>query len=113
MSAKYSFSTLLSAAFITAMTLIYLQSTQAEAAVLKNVSEYAGKRCSTPPKGSGAIVGLFLGVDEQSFLTEESNVTIHRYRCFDTMRECQGWLYTMNSKYFATNPNLTSRCFIR
>jgi len=75
-------------------------SAPAEAAVLKNVSEYAGERCSTPPRGSGVIVGIFSGEKESPFVSDDdARVAVDRYRCFASIEECQGWLYTMQSKY--------------
>ncbi|PYE88360.1 hypothetical protein [Phyllobacterium leguminum] len=72
----------------------------AEAAVLKNVSEDAGQRCDTPPAGSGVIVGIFNGVKESPFLTDDdARVPVNAFRCFTSMQECQGWLYTMQSNY--------------
>jgi len=83
----------------------------ADAAVRKNVSEFAGKRCNTPPKGSGIIVGQFSGVDDSPFISDgDGLVPIDRFRCFTSIEECQGWLYTMQSKY--TNAGLPTvvRC---
>lgn len=75
-------------------------STAAQAAVLKNVSENAGERCNTPPKGSGVIVGIFSGVKESPFISDDdARVPVDRFRCFTSMQECQGWLYTMQSNY--------------
>ncbi|HWT62583.1 MAG TPA: hypothetical protein VN150_08345 [Ochrobactrum sp.] len=83
----------------------------ASAQVRKNVSEYAGQRCNTPPRGSGVIVGQFSGVDDSPFVSDgDGQVPIDRFRCFKTMAECKGWLYTMQSKY--TNAGLPTvvRC---
>ncbi|WP_342634454.1 metallophosphoesterase [Phyllobacterium salinisoli] len=81
----------------------------AEAAVLKNVSEYAGQRCNTPPRGSGVIVGIFSGVKESPFISDDdARVPVDRFRCFTSMDECRGWLYTMQSKYDAGAPRAVS-----
>lgn len=85
--------------------------TTASAQVRKNVSEYAGQRCNTPPRGSGVIVGQFSGVEDSPFVSDgDGLVPIDRFRCFKTMSECKGWLYTMQSKY--TNAGLPTvvRC---
>lgn len=85
--------------------------TIANAQVRKNVSEFAGQRCNTPPRGSGIIVGQFSGVDDSPFVSDgDGLVPIDRFRCFQTMSECKGWLYTMQSKY--TNAGLPTvvRC---
>lgn len=77
---------------------------QANAAVRKDVSEYAGKRCNTPPRGSGVIVGIFNGYGESAFVSSDYPELINRYRCFTSMEECKGWLYTMQSLYSAGIP---------
>ncbi|MDH7792917.1 hypothetical protein QBD00_003839 [Ochrobactrum sp. AN78] len=85
--------------------------TTANAQVRKNVSEFAGQRCNTPPRGSGVIIGQFSGVDDSPFVSDgDGLVPIDRFRCFKTMSECKGWLYTMQSKY--TNAGLPTvvRC---
>lgn len=88
-------------------------SAPAGAAVLKNVSEHAGERCNTPPRGSGVIVGIFSGETESPFLTDgDARMPVDRYRCFTSMEECRGWLYTMQSKYDAGAPRAAS-CRIR
>jgi hypothetical protein len=72
----------------------------AQSGIPKGVSETAGERCSTPPRGSGVIVGVFSGVKESPFLTDDdARVPVDRYRCFTSMPECKGWLYTMQSNY--------------
>jgi hypothetical protein len=85
----------------------------ANAAVRKDVSENAGKNCNTPPKGSGVIVGMFVGRAEAKFFPSDSSVSLSRYKCFTTMSECQGWLYTMNTLYSVNGPTPVARCFIR
>ncbi|PRD45780.1 metallophosphoesterase [Phyllobacterium phragmitis] len=82
----------------------------AEAAVLKNVSEYAGQRCNTPPRGSGVFVGIFHGVKESPFISDnDARMPVDRFRCFTSMEECRGWLYTMQSKYDAGIPTTSCR----
>lgn len=102
----------LSAALLAPLSFVSISANEVSAAVRKDVSEYAGERCNTPPKGSGAIVGIFYGYDDRN-LSDDRNVMVNRYRCFKTMSECQGWLYTMNSKYLATSLGRSARCFIR
>ncbi len=88
--------------------------TNAEAQVRKDVSEYAGRRCNTPPRGSGIIVGQFSGVDDSPFISDgDALVPIDRYRCFTSMSECKGWLYTMQSKYTNAGPATLARCVKR
>lgn len=112
MGIKCNLTVALSAALLTSLSLVNIQATEASAAVRKDVSEFAGERCSTPPKGSGAIVGMFYGYDNR-FISADSNVMVNRYRCFRTLSECQGWLYTMNSKYMPTSMSQSARCFVR
>ena len=83
----------------------------ANAQVRKNVSEFAGQRCNTPPRGSGVIVGQFSGVDDSPFVSDgDGLVPIDRFRCFKTMAECKGWLYTMQSKYTNAGAATLVRC---
>lgn len=83
----------------------------AEAQVRKDVSEYAGQRCSVPKRGSGIIVGQFSGVDDSPFITGgDGLVPIDRVRCFSSMSECKGWLYTMQSKYTNAGAATLVRC---
>ncbi|WP_420959880.1 metallophosphoesterase [Brucella sp. IR073] len=83
-----------------AAAVLFAASVAAEAAVLKNVPENAGQRCNTPPAGSGVIVGIFSGEKESPFISDDdARVPVDRYRCFSSMDECRGWLYTMQSKY--------------
>ncbi|MBC2884710.1 metallophosphoesterase [Ochrobactrum sp. CM-21-5] len=85
--------------------------TGAQAQVRKDVSEYAGQRCNTPPRGSGVIVGQFSGVDDSPFISDgDALVPIDRFRCFATMSECKGWLYTMQSKYTNAGAPTVVRC---
>ncbi|MFC4626076.1 hypothetical protein ACFO1V_12810 [Daeguia caeni] len=80
----------------------------------KGVSEYAGARCSTPPRGSGIIVGVFSGVDDSPILSNnDGRIPVDRMRCFSTMNECRGWLYTMQSKYTNAGPATIARCTVR
>ncbi len=80
----------------------------AQAQVRKDVDEFAGRRCSAPPRGSGVIFGQFSGLDYSSF--GDGVEAVDRVRCFTSMSECKGWLYTMQSKY--TNAGLPTvvRC---
>lgn len=100
----------LSALSITA--LLALPVPQVEAAMRKNVSEYAGKRCNPPPRGSGAIVGIFQGLGESAFVSSDYPEVISRYRCFSSLEECKGWLYTMQSLYSAGLPR-AAKCLKR
>ncbi|MEP7457014.1 metallophosphoesterase [Phyllobacterium sp. SB3] len=82
---------------------------QAQAAVRKNVSEYAGERCTPPPVGSGVIVGRYTGTSDNGMISFGDGMsTIWELRCFTSMSECQGWLYTMRSKYTDGNSVLIS-----
>lgn len=92
--------------------MLALPAPQAEAAVRKNVSEYAGQRCNPPPRGSGAIVGIFQGFGESAFVSSDYPESINRYRCFSSMEECKGWLYTMQSLYSAGLPR-AAKCLKR
>ncbi|MGH6763058.1 MAG: metallophosphoesterase [Phyllobacterium sp.] len=73
-------------------------------AVLKNIPENAGRRCNTPPKGSGVIVGIYRGLDKSSGMFGDGRQEVNRYRCFESVAQCQGWLYTMQSNYFTELP---------
>lgn len=91
-----------------------LVATSAQTQVRKDVSEYAGQRCNTPPHGSGVIVGQFSGVEESPFISDDdARVPIDRFRCFTSMSECQGWLYTMQSKYTNAGAPSVVRCVRR
>ncbi|MBB6260342.1 hypothetical protein FHS77_000866 [Paenochrobactrum gallinarii] len=111
MQYKFCFTTLCSAALLAGLTFTGVQNSAA--AVRKDVSEHAGKNCTTPPKGSGVVVGLFTGTAERKFFPYDSNTSLNRYKCFTSMSECQGWLYTMNTLYSVNGPTPVSRCFIR
>jgi hypothetical protein len=83
--------------------------TEVQAAVRKNVSEYAGERCNTPPRGSGVIVGQYSGSTDNPIISMGGDyVSVSAFRCFSSMEECQGWLYTMRSKYIDGSPVLIS-----
>lgn len=84
----------------------------AQAAVLKNISEFAGQRCNPPPSGSGVIVGIFEGAGDSQFNFSDVPQTISRYRCFSSLEECKGWLYTMQSLYSANGPR-AAKCLRR
>jgi len=76
----------------------------AEAQVRKDVGEFAGQRCSVPRRGSGIIV-------DSPFITGgDGLVPIDRIRCFSSMSECKGWLYTMQSKYTNAGAATLVRC---
>lgn len=77
------------------------------AGIRKNVDEYAGTRCNTPRKGSGIVAGYFSGVTDNPIVTSDDFVPVDRYRCFKTMAECRGWLYTMESLYGSPPPTAT------
>lgn len=114
MSAKYRFATHLRFGLgaLSIAALLAIPAPQAEAAVRKDVSEYAGKRCNPPPRGSGAIVGIFQGFGESAFVSSDYPESINRYRCFSSMEECKGWLYTMQSLYSAGLPR-AAKCLKR
>ncbi|MBB5703734.1 hypothetical protein FHS76_003644 [Ochrobactrum daejeonense] len=83
----------------------------AQAQVRKDVGEYAGQRCNVPRRGSGIIVGQFSGVDDSPFISDgDGLVPVSRVRCFSTMSECKGWLYTMQSKYTNAGAPTLVRC---
>lgn len=94
------------------LALTTISTPQAEAAVRKNVSEYAGQRCNPPPRGSGVIVGIFQGLGESAFVSSDYPEMISRYRCFPSLEECKGWLYTMQSLYSAGLPR-AAKCLKR
>ncbi|MEJ1118429.1 MULTISPECIES: metallophosphoesterase [Phyllobacterium] len=74
--------------------------TPAQAAIRKNVSEYAGERCNAPPIGSGIVFGRYSGTTDNPMISfGDDQTTVSFQRCFGSMEECQGWLYTMRSKY--------------
>lgn len=93
--------------FFTAIGLAFLAMSQSGYAsgrdpgkVANMTSEYAGERCSTPPKGSGIIAGFFRGWEQTPFQDRGSGLMpVERYRCFKTMNLCKSWLKTMNYLY--------------
>lgn len=85
----------------------------ASAQVRKDVSEYAGQRCSPPPRGSGIVFGQFNGVDDSPFVSGGGLMPVNRMRCFTSMTECRGWLYTMQSKYTNAGSARVVRCLKR
>lgn len=88
--------------------------TEAQAQIRKDVGEFAGQRCSVPPRGSGVIVGRFSGVDDSPFISGgDGLVPVDRIRCFTSMSECRGWIYTMQSKYTNAGPATVARCYKR
>lgn len=102
---KRSALVLILGAALTAQPLLLVQDmTAAQAAVRKNVSEFAGQRCNNPPRGSGVIVGRYSGTTDNPIISMGGdNVPVSDFRCFRTMEECRGWLYTMRSKYVDGN----------
>ncbi|UXN02419.1 hypothetical protein [Bartonella sp. HY406] len=69
-------------------------------------NEFLGKRCNTPPKGSGIIAGFFRGWEQTPFQYYGSGyMPVERYRCFQTMNECKTWLFTMNYYYNEKTPD--------
>jgi len=76
-------------------------------AIPKNINEFAGRRCNTPKKGSGLVVGYFSGYSDDGFINDDGYQSVDRYRCFPTLSECRGWMYTMESKYGYPPPRIT------
>ncbi|MFC0245211.1 hypothetical protein ACFOLL_05620 [Falsochrobactrum ovis] len=100
--------------FALAVSTMLPKTGEAWAQVRKDVSEFAGERCNTPPRGSGVVVGQFSGVDDSPFVSGgDGRVPITRFRCFASMEECKGWLYTMQSKYSNAGPPSLVRCDVR
>ncbi len=85
----------------------------AAAQLRKDVSEYAGERCNPPPRGSGVIFGQFSGVEDSPFASSGGLMPVDRMRCFSSMSECRGWLYTMQSKYTNAGMARLVRCVKR
>jgi hypothetical protein len=86
--------------FLAQPVLALTDMSEVQAAVRKNVSEYAGQRCNTPPRGSGIVLGRYTGTTDNPILSMGGDqVPVSFFRCFSSMEECQGWLYTMRSKY--------------
>lgn len=77
------------------------------AGIRKDVDEYAGSRCNTPAKGSGIVAGYFSGVTDNPIVSSDGFVPVDRFRCFKSMDECRGWLYTMESLYGSPPPTAT------
>nr|WP_246791681.1 hypothetical protein [Bartonella apis] len=77
------------------------------AGIRKDVDEYAGTRCNTPAKGSGIVAGYFSGLTDNPIVSSDGFVPVDRFRCFKSMDECRGWLYTMESLYGAPPPTAT------
>ncbi|SDP04967.1 hypothetical protein SAMN05443582_103260 [Phyllobacterium sp. OV277] len=95
---------MLGLAFAAQPVISLMDMTEVQAAVRKNVSEYAGVRCNTPPRGSGVIVGRYSGTTDNPIISMGGDyVGVSAYRCFRSMEECRGWLYTMRSKYIDGN----------
>ncbi|WP_297322308.1 hypothetical protein [uncultured Bartonella sp.] len=89
--------------FLISISLLPARSAQ----ISKNVVEYAGQRCNTPKRGSGIIAGYFSGVTDNPIVSSDGLVPVDRYRCFKSMDECRGWLYTMESLYGSPPPTAT------
>ncbi|GAB4360653.1 MAG: hypothetical protein Kow0026_23130 [Oricola sp.] len=62
-------------------------------------STKAGQRCSWPFAPPGVFVGNFLGYEESRFNSDDSVRQFTTQRCFATYRDCDNWLYTMQSAY--------------
>jgi len=106
---RSAFALLLGLGFLAQPILAFTDMSQVQAAVRKNVSEYAGQRCNTPPRGSGIIVGQYTGTTDNPILSMGGdNTTVSFFRCFTSIQECQGWLYTLRSKYTDGNSVLIS-----
>ncbi|MDR6633718.1 hypothetical protein J2X72_002518 [Phyllobacterium sp. 1468] len=105
---RSAFALLLGLGVLAQPILAFTGMSQAQA-VRKNVSEYAGQRCNTPPRGSGIIVGQYTGTTDNPILSMGGDQsTVSFFRCFTSMPECQGWLYTLRSKYTDGNSVLIS-----
>ncbi|MBB3238085.1 metallophosphoesterase [Phyllobacterium endophyticum] len=106
---KSTFALMLGLSFLAQPFFFLGDMSQVQAAVRKNVSEYAGQRCNTPPRGSGIILGQYTGTTDNPILSMGGDdVTVSFFRCFTSMAECQGWLYTLRSKYTDGNSVLIS-----
>ncbi len=106
---RNAFALMLTLGFLAQPVLALTDMSQVQAAVRKNVSEYAGQRCNTPPRGSGIILGQYTGTTDNPIISMGGdNVSVSAFRCFTSMQECQGWLYTMRSKYTDGNSVLIS-----
>jgi hypothetical protein len=103
---RSAFVLMLGLGFMAQPVLSLVDAGDVQAAVRKNVSEYAGQRCSPPPRGSGVIIGRFQGYTDSPFISDnDSRWPVSAYRCFRSFEECRGWLYTMQSKYTASTSN--------
>ena len=101
-------------AFTLAASTMLAEPGETWAQVRKDVGEFAGERCNTPPRGSGIVLGQFNGVDDSPFVSGgDARVPINRFRCFASMEECKGWLYTMQSKYSNAGIPSVVRCDVR
>lgn len=101
---RSAFVLMLGLGFLAQPVLTIMDMSEVQAAVRKNVSEYAGSRCNTPPRGSGIVVGRYTGTMDNPIISMgRENVTVSFLRCFASLAECQGWLYTMRSKYIDGN----------
>ncbi|WP_295966027.1 hypothetical protein [uncultured Bartonella sp.] len=93
---------------LTVLLLVIIFSLPAQSAgIRKNVDEYAGTRCNTPAKGSGIVAGYFSGLTDNPIVSSDGFVPVDRFRCFKSMDECRGWLYTMESLYGSPPPTAT------
>ncbi len=92
-----AFRSALAAAFALSVTTLALPVTQASARTLTSIK--AGERCSWPFAPAGVYVGHFLGYEESKFVFDDSIRQFTTQRCFHTAKECDNWLYTMQSTY--------------
>ncbi len=91
---------MLGLAFAVQPALLSIDLLQAQAAARKHVSEYAGERCNAPPIGSGIVFGRYSGTTDNPMISfGDDQTTVSFQRCFQSIEECKGWLYTMRSKY--------------
>lgn len=99
MKAQLTLFALIGVACLTASQTVYASGRNPEK-VANMTSEYAGERCSTPPKGSGIVAGFFRGWEQTPFQNRGSGLMpVERFRCFKTMNDCRSWLKTMNYLY--------------
>lgn len=92
----------------------YSHSDQRRGAGPQGCERICGATLQHAARGSGIIVGQFSGVDDSPFISDgDALVAIDRYRCFTTMSECKGWLYTMQSKYTNAGAATLARCIKR
>ncbi|WP_193175959.1 hypothetical protein [Oricola nitratireducens] len=90
-----AFRAALAAAF--ALSVTALPVTQASARTLTSIK--AGERCSWPYAPAGVYVGHFLGYEESKFVSDDSIRQFTTQRCFRSAKDCDNWLYTMQSAY--------------